>query len=242
MSAILRTLVLVLLYHLASWAQPLAGDCQQFILVTTTEWNEPKAQLQRYQQKAGKWLPVGAAIPAILGRTGLAWGLGDSEAPAQGPHKQEGDNRSPAGIYQISQLWLRKGVAGPPPGGFPVHRIQADTVGVDDPKSRYYNRILRSSQVSQPDWQSWEKMDISDYDRVLVVSHNLKNPVPGRGSCIFIHRWEARDKPTSGCTALAEKDLVEVIRWLRPQAKPRLIQLPQEKADDWLRQQLISVP
>ncbi|MBX3166133.1 MAG: L,D-transpeptidase family protein [Candidatus Eremiobacteraeota bacterium] len=234
------SILLVLLCSFAGWAQALAGDCQQFLLVVTPGWNQPKAQLQRYEKKAEKWLAVGAPMPAILGRAGLGWGLGDWTVSRQGPQKKEGDNRAPAGSYQITQLWLRQGIAGPPPGGFPVHRIQADTVAVDDPKSAYYNRILRSSQVRQPDWESWEKMDIPDYDRVLVVSHNLEQPTPGRGSCIFIHRWEGLDKPTSGCTALAEKDLIEVIGWLRPQSKPRLVQLPKEKAEEWLRRQTIS--
>ncbi len=240
MSAILRTSIFVLLCNLLSWAQALAGDCRQFLLVTAPDANQPKAQLQRYEKKGERWQRVGTSIPVILGRTGLAWGLGEAPAPPQGLQKREGDNRSPAGIYQITQLWLRKGITAPPAGGFPVHRIQADTVGVDDPKSRYYNRILRSSQVREPDWESWEKMDISDYDRVLVVSHNLENPIAGRGSCIFIHRWDTADKPTSGCTALAEKDLIEVINWLRSESKPRLVQLPKEKTEDWLRQQSIS--
>lgn len=240
MSAILRVLILLLLFTWAVQAQALAGDCQQFLLVVSPDWNQSKAQLQRYQKTAAGWIPVGPPIASVLGGAGLGWGLGEYPAPVEGPHKKEGDNRAPAGIYQITQLWLRKGVAAPPPGGFPVQRIQPDTVGVDDPGSVYYNRILRSSQVRRPDWRSWEKMDISDYDRVLVVSHNLENPTPGRGSCIFIHRWDGPDKPTSGCTAMAEKNLVELISWLRPQSKPRLVQLPREKAAEWLRQQSIS--
>lgn len=239
MSAILRVLFLVLMTWFASWAQPLAEDCRQFVLVVPGDWNQCKAYLQRYQRKDGKWRSVGKPIAAVLGRTGLAWGLGDSAPPAGGLHKKEGDNRSPAGIYQITQLWQRKGVASPPPDGFPVHPIHPDTVGVDDPKSLYYNRILRSSSVHEPDWQSWEKMDISDYDRVLVVSHNLDRPIPGAGSCIFIHRWEGPDKATAGCTAMAEKDLIELIDWLRPLSKPRLVQLPKEEAEEWRRQQSI---
>ncbi len=241
MSAILR-LFIFLLCTLAIWGQPLgrlAKDCRQFILVVAPDGNLPKAQLQRYEKKGDQWRLVGSSIPGVLGRTGLAWGLGDVPAPADSLQKKEGDNRSPAGIYQITQLWLRKGIAAPAAGGFPVHRIQADTIGVDDPNSRYYNRILRSSQVRDQDWESWEKMDISDYDRVLVVSHNLENPIPGRGSCIFIHRWDGADKPTSGCTAMAEKDLITIVQWLRPSAKPRLVQLTMKEAEDWRNSQKI---
>ena len=234
MSAILRLFVF-LLCSLAAQAQLLDPGCKQFLLVTSQGWNEPKAQLQRWEKHGENWVQVGRPIPAILGRAGMAWGLGETIPATGGPQKKEGDNRAPAGIYRITQLWERQGIAAPPRTSFPVQRIYPDTIGVDDPQSRHYNRILRSSQVKRPDWDSWEKMDIPDYDRVLVVSHNLDRPVPGRGSCIFIHRWETADKPTSGCTAMAERDLIELINWLRPTARPRLVQLPESEQKPWLK-------
>jgi len=232
MSAILRLLIL-LQCILPALGQSLAGDCKQLMLVTSSDWDQPKAQLQRYEKRGAQWQPVGKPIASILGGAGLAWGLGEDPVPTGGIHKKEGDNRSPAGTYQVTQLWLRKGVPSPRTGSFPVHPIEADTVGVDDPKSRYYNRILKSTNIPQPDWDSWEKMDIPDYDRVLVVAHNLEKPSPGRGSCIFMHRWAAPDKPTSGCTAMAESDLIKVINWLRPDSKPRLVQLTRADAEQW---------
>lgn len=238
MCAILR-LVFFILVMLPCCGQSLAPDCQQLILVISPDWNQPKARLQRFEKQTEKWVPVGQPIDAILGGSGLAWGLGDYARPPKGLHKKEGDNRSPAGTYRITQLWLRRGIPAPGVGSFPVHRIEKDTIGVDDPKSVYYNRILRSQEVQQPDWESWEKMDIADYDRVLVVAHNLDKPVPGGGSCIFIHRWAKRDKPTSGCTAMAESDLIEVIHWLRPASKPRLVQLTQTEALRWASQNAV---
>jgi len=235
MSAILRLLFL-LLCVLPALGQTLAEECKQLMLVTSSSWDQPKAQLQRYEKHGNHWQPVGKPIPSILGRAGLAWGLGEGAVPKEGLHKKEGDNRSPAGTYRITQLWLRKGIPAPRAGSFPVHRIQADTIGVDDPKSRYYNRILSSAKVPQPDWDSWEKMNISDYDRVLVVDHNLEKPSPGAGSCIFMHRWAAPDKPTSGCTAMAEGDLIQVINWLRPDHHPRLVQLTESEAPQWRSQ------
>ena len=235
MSAILR-LLLLLLCILPALGQPLAGDCKQLMLVTSSDWDECKAQLQRYEKRGEHWRPVGKPIASILGRTGLAWGLGEGTTPAGGPHKKEGDNRSPAGTYRITELWQRQGVPAPQAGSFPVHRIEAETVGVDDPKSRYYNRILNAAQIQEPDWKSWEKMDISDYDRVLVVAHNLDKPSPGGGSCIFMHRWAGPDQPTSGCTAMAEENLIQVINWLRPDQNPRLVQLTKVEARQWRRQ------
>jgi hypothetical protein len=36
-----------------------------------------------------------------------------------------------------------------------------------------------------------------------VVAHNSTPPVPGAGSCIFLHVWESPVTPTAGCTAMA---------------------------------------
>lgn len=235
MSAILR-LYLLLLFCLTglAWGDGLSPDCKQVLLVTAQDWNQAQGSLQRYELQSEGWRPFGKPVAVVLGRAGLAWGLSEEATPAQEPHKKEGDNRAPAGVFEITDLWLRPRIAPPPKGGFPVHRIQADTIGVDDPNSRYYNRIVQSSQIHEPDWESWEKMNISDYDRVLVVAHNTRQPQPGSGSCIFIHRWENAKKGTAGCTAMAEVDLIKIVNWLRPDHHPRLVQLPAGQTQTWL--------
>jgi L,D-peptidoglycan transpeptidase YkuD (ErfK/YbiS/YcfS/YnhG family) len=235
MCAILRVLIfLTLILPLSAWADgPVADDCGQILLVIAPDWSSPQATLQRLQRSPQGWKSVGTKIPVILGRSGCAWGLGEHTDSPAGPTKKEGDNKAPAGVFAITELWLRPGIAPPGSGGFAAQVIHPDTIAVDDPVSQSYNRILRTSTSSHPDWKSWEKMDIPDYDRVLVVAHNLAAPQPRRGSCIFIHRWEDAQTPTSGCTAMAERDLIEVIQWLRPDQKPRLVQLPQSVLQQW---------
>ena len=47
------------------------------------------------------------------------------------------------------------------------------------------------------------------------------NPVvPGRGSGIFLHAQTGG--PTNGCISLRRDQLVRVLRWLRPDASPRI--------------------
>jgi L,D-peptidoglycan transpeptidase YkuD (ErfK/YbiS/YcfS/YnhG family) len=46
--------------------------------------------------------------------------------------------------------------------------------------------------------------------------------VRGRGSAIFLH--VSTGHPTAGCISLPEAELIHVLRWLRPAAKP-LIQI-----------------
>ncbi len=64
------------------------------------------------------------------------------------------------------------------------------------------------------------------YKKLVVVGYNGPKPQPGGGSCIFMHIWRAPGSATMGCTAMAEKDLDEVILWLKSEAHPMLVQLP----------------
>ena len=60
------------------------------------------------------------------------------------------------------------------------------------------------------------------YRYFAVVEYNATPAVPGRGSAIFVHVSAGR--PTAGCVSLPEAQLVRLLRWLRPSARP-LIQL-----------------
>ena len=44
------------------------------------------------------------AAPVSVGRNGAAWGLGLHAAQPQGPQKQEGDGRAPAGVFTLGAI------------------------------------------------------------------------------------------------------------------------------------------
>ena len=56
-------------------------------------------------------------------------------------------------------------------------------------------------------------------------------PVPGGGSCIFLHVWRGPGTATAGCTAMPDAALQEVIVWLDADAAPVLVQLPASEAE-----------
>jgi D-alanyl-D-alanine dipeptidase len=99
--------------------------------------------------------------------------------------------------------------------------------GVDDPQSRYYNRLVDRSKVARVDWRSSEQMRRDEllYKWGAFVEHNTP-PRPGAGSCIFLHVWKDSATATTGCTAMAEQDLVGLLRWLDPAGHPVLVQMP----------------
>jgi L,D-peptidoglycan transpeptidase YkuD (ErfK/YbiS/YcfS/YnhG family) len=212
---------------------PLPATCRQLLLCLAADGEATAARLQRFERRpAGDWQAVGAAMPAMLGRSGLAWGRG-LHAPGAGglPAKREGDGRAPAGVFAISELF---GAAAPDSAlaraaKLPYRHATPELKAIDDPASAWYNRIVDQSAIARPDWASCEDMRRSDqrYAIGAVVDHNAEPPLPGAGSCIFLHVWQAPGVPTAGCTALALADMSEIAGWLDGACSPVLVQLPQ---------------
>ena len=50
------------------------------------------------------------------------------------------------------------------------------------------------------------------YDVIVVLDHNTAPVVPGLGSAIFLHMARDDYEPTEGCVALAQPDLLKVLR------------------------------
>lgn len=53
---------------------------------------------------------------------------------------------------------------------------------------------------------------------LAVIEYNMRPVVPGKGSGIFLHAQTGR--PTIGCISLRKPELVRMLRWLRPAARP----------------------
>lgn len=220
----MRKFILLLAVGLAAWATPLPAGSTQLIVVLTPDWATPAGELTCYERSGtGPWRRQGEPIAVQTGRLGLGWGRGLHPEPPPGePRKAEGDGRAPAGLFRLSTMF---GSLGPPTKAFPYLRLTPTTVGVDDPQSRHYNQIVDQARVAR-DWRSAERMLIPDYKLGLVVDHNRPQPVPGAGSCIFMHLWETPETATSGCTVTDYPSLLKVCRWLRAEARPVLVQLP----------------
>ena len=228
----------------AAAGDPLAG-ARQLVLVVTPAWDSVGATLRRFERDAAgaSWHPAAAPVPAVVGRTGLAWGAGllpaaGDRARPSGPVKREGDGRSPAGAFRLGAAF---GFAPPdsvPWVRMPYRQVTGDVECVDDTASRHYNRLVSRAGAVPMDWSSSERMrSIQQYRFGLVVDHNAGAgegaPRPGGGSCIFLHIWArtdaaaARPAGTAGCTAFSPDEIVALLRWLDPAAGPVLVQLPE---------------
>lgn len=214
---------------LARAGEILSADHRQMVLVVTADWNATTGRLQRFERSQDtRWSPVGAAMPVVVGRAGLAWGRGLHPAPPAGePAKREGDRKAPAGVFRLSAVF---GYAAANTATLAMPYLPADVYSecVDDPRSSHYNRIVDRRLVGTPDWQSSERMRRKDelYRWGVVVDHNADNPGPGAGSCVFLHIWRSPASPTVGCTGLSPVATRDVVGWLDAARAPVLVQLP----------------
>lgn len=210
-------------------AQPL-GESRQVALVLTQDFDSPQGVLWRLQRtdKNAPWVQVGAPFAVWLGQKGIGWSLDVQNPPVAGPVKREGDGRSPAGVFALETLW-GYGQAAPPGVRWPYRTISSDHRCVDDPESQHYNELLAwPARKGSPPWRSAESLLLptDHYKYLLVVSHNRASVKKGAGSCIFVHVAPPPGQTTAGCTALAQTDLLELLRWLDPAKKPRLVLWP----------------
>lgn len=216
----------------AAGTSPVPATARQLILGVVDGWDAVPVQLARYERSSdgGAWKAVGAAWTGVVG-SGTAWGRGlHGEGPPAGqagPEKQEGDGRSPAGVFALNGSY---GYAKAPPAGarWPYTPVDASWHCVDDSASKAYGTIVDADEVAK-DWSSSEKMRRRDalYTWVVDVAHNPAH-VAKAGSCIFLHVWRTENSPTVGCTAMPEPALERVLTWLDPAAHPVYVLLPSE--------------
>ena len=62
----------------------------------------------------------------------------------------------------------------------------------------------------------------------MVVDHNPEK-IAQAGSCIFMHIDNETGRGTAGCTAMKESKMQMILKWLKEEDEPLLLQLPREE-------------
>lgn len=210
-------------------------NCSQAIIGITDGWNSSQVSLSMVEKdRAGNWVRVLGPIPGRLGRNGCVWGLGLHPLPTGAVIKQEGDGRSPAGVFLLGGLWTTNPTPVAHNRRIPEVKVGPNDLWVSDTSQpRLYNRYVRLNHPARTEWEKKEQMRQTDYPHSikLLIRHNTEEtpgrPIVGAGSSIFFHIWR-RDgaAPTAGCTSLAEQNLRAIIARLNPAANPVYILLP----------------
>lgn len=131
--------------------------------------------------------------PVLIGKNGLAL------------KKREGDMKTPIGIFTPRFSF---GVKSDVASLLDYIKITSEHYLVDDPESKYYNRLVNVNNVT-PDWKSAEHLiDYNtEYAYALDIGYN-KNCKKGRGSAVFLH-CIGQKSFTAGCIA-APKEAIQI--------------------------------
>lgn len=231
---------------------------EQAIVVLTSTWTSVTGNLQRFErQYPGHWKPVGQSIPIVVGKKGLGWGRGLFTLPEGiSDYRQEGDKRAPAGIFRLSNVfglatdqqarqWLSLRM--------PYIHLHKDIRCIGDSPSQYYNEMLDIRTVTR-DWSDDSNNENMRRDAIrdegayrwgVTVEHNTSGNVLPKdkvsGSCIFLHIWKGDGSGTSGCTAMAKTNMVDLVNWLDASKNPVLIQLPVSEYQHYQSQWFLPV-
>jgi len=106
---------------------------------------------------------------------------------------------------------------------YPYHRLVENDWWDENPASPTYNTFVHRTTspggASEALWRIWPA-----YRHFAVITYNMPDPVPGKGSAIFLH--EGTGGPTAGCVSLGSADLVKILTWLDPARMPRIVMAP----------------
>jgi len=181
------------------------GTPGQMIRVTTASYHTTYAKFTAYRRSGGRWVRVFGPWQARIGYNGLA-------PPGK---KREGDGRTPSGSYGFSFFF---GVKPNPGVSFKYRHAYSYDVWDDDPASPRYNEWV-DTRRHNPGASPEPMHQVPAYNYSAVITYNASR-VPGRGSAIFLH--VGTGSATAGCVSLPERELLKVMRWLRPDRSPQI--------------------
>jgi L,D-peptidoglycan transpeptidase YkuD (ErfK/YbiS/YcfS/YnhG family) len=182
-----------------------APRVEQLIVVTAASYSSTYATLTGYRVSGGRRVRVFGPWTARVGYNGVA-------PPGQ---KREGDGRTPSGTYGFSFFF---GVQPKLRFSFPFRHAFTYDFWDDDPASPRYNEWV-NARVHNPGANPEPMHQVPAYDYAAVIAYNTAR-VPGLGSAVFLHI--GTDSPTAGCVSLPRRELIGVLRWLRPGDDPRI--------------------
>ncbi|MCI4625128.1 MAG: L,D-transpeptidase family protein [Candidatus Magnetoovum sp. WYHC-5] len=180
-------------------------DAEQIIQVKEIAGTNKASIIFYEKDRTNTWNTTLPPMVAVVGKNGIA-GYGN---------KREGDGKTPSGAFPLSLVF-----------GYEEH-IQTDMpyrmaterdFWIDDPQHPSYNKWVTNTAGAK----SFEKMKRNDnmYKYGIVIDYNVNPTVTGNGSAIFFHVWIDENTPTTGCIALRETDIIEIIKKLSPSKKP----------------------
>jgi len=158
----------------------------------------------------GKWKLAISPVQASIGRNGFA----------QENKKMEGDGKTPNGLYALGQLYSYEANIDTK---IPFQQVDSLDKWIDDSTSNDYNKYVRGETTAK----SFENLKLKsiDYKYCMVIEYNTQPVIKGKGSAIFFHVADEKYSPTAGCVAIAEKDMLQFLKWFKPRKKKAMLSI-----------------
>jgi len=178
---------------------PGLASADRVIVVSTNGMRTTRATARTYRREGDRWRIARRAMPARVGVNGLS-------RPAR---RRAGDGTTPIGNYGFVYGFGSR--ADPGMTGFRWRRLVPGSCWAGT--RRRYNRWVRRTPCARADENLWSYARLA-YRYAAVIDFNYRRPVFGRGAGIFLH--VGTGGPTAGCVSLGQRDLLAVLRWMRP--------------------------
>ena len=166
--------------------------------------------MELWQRSGRCWSRVAGPWQAWLGTDGVT------------RHHREGDDATPEGAFGIGPVIY--GVHADPGVAYPFHRLRCGDWWDEQPGTSDYNRFVQLPCSARPSFGGASEalwLSPEAYGYFALIDFNTDPVVQGAGSAIFLH--VSFGAPTDGCVALAEPELVRLLRWLRPDRSPLIV-------------------
>jgi L,D-peptidoglycan transpeptidase YkuD (ErfK/YbiS/YcfS/YnhG family) len=172
------------------------------IVVSTEGMRTTRGTARTYRRDGERWRLVRRAMPARVGVNGLS----------RPRRRRAGDGTTPIGNYGFVYGFGSRGDPGMT--GFSWRRLVPGSCWAGT--RRRYNRWVRRRPCAAADENLWAHARVA-YRYAAVIDFNYRRPVYGRGAGIFLH--VGTGGPTAGCVSLRQRDLLAVLRWMRPDTR-----------------------
>ncbi|CAK6479025.1 L,D-transpeptidase family protein [Peribacillus castrilensis] len=181
----------------------------QVVSATGKSMSDTKVTIQTYEKKQGEWRRALKKMEGVIGKNGFT------------KSKKEGDGKSPVGIYSFGTAFGSE----TKPAGMKMSYKKTTKYDywIDDQTSRDYNKWKTYKGNPSVKWKSFERMNHELYRYGAVINYNTDPIIKGKGSAIFLHIWRGDTKPTAGCTATAERNVLSLLKWMDPVQKPHIV-------------------
>jgi L,D-peptidoglycan transpeptidase YkuD (ErfK/YbiS/YcfS/YnhG family) len=188
-------------------------NATQVITVVAHSRTSTVATLQAWRKvSAGGWIKRGPAIRAHIGSEGM------TRTPS------EWKSASPIGSFTLTRTF---GYRADPGTAMPYVRTRPSDWWISEAGSLYNTRQRCATNCSFTQGDPNEHLYYvrPQYAYFALIDYNTRNSSTGvrqgAGSAFFLHVTDG--SATAGCVAIAQDQLVSILRWLRPGRHPRIL-------------------